>query len=168
MNETIKKPAFFKRKTVAAQQTVMDVEQDKPTYRMPVVEPKKPLFSFKWKVPALPKFKRIFPATKSFVHMAIPMLGFIFLLILYVIGMLVSGVIQGKLFPKKLRELWLQPFFTFQEKAFAFFDHHDADSISRVGLIELAFRNMKAKKTRTIVTIGGMTIGSLSLRGLPG
>jgi len=159
MTETAKKPAFYKRKTVAAQQTVMEVEQVKPTYRMPVVEPKKPLFSFKMKFPTVSKFKHIVPATMAFIHVALPLLGFIFLLILYVIGMLISGFMQGKLFPKKLRELWLQPFFTFQDKVFVFFDHHDADSISRVGLIELAFRNMKAKKTRTIVTVGGMTIG---------
>lgn len=159
MTETTKKPAFYKRKTVAAQQTVMEVEQAKPTYRMPVVEPKKPLVSIKLKLPTLSKFKRIVPATKSFLHVAFPLLGFIFLLILYVIGTTLSRLMQGKIFPKKLRTLWLQPFLTLQYKAYSFFDHHDADTISRVGLIELAFRNMKAKRTRTIVTVGGMTIG---------
>lgn len=159
MTESTKKPVFYKRKTVAAQQTVMEVEPVKPTYRMPVVEPKKPLFAFRLKLPGFSKIKRIIPATKSFVHGAVPLLGFIFLLILYVIGLLVSSVIQGKLIPKKLRTAWLQPYLTFQEKVFSFFDHHDSDSISRIGLIELAFRNMKAKRTRTIVTIGGMTIG---------
>lgn len=33
------------------------------------------------------------------------------------------------------------------------------DTISRIELIELAVANMKAKKSRTMVTIGGMTIG---------
>lgn len=36
---------------------------------------------------------------------------------------------------------------------------HEIDSISRIDLIEISMRNLRAKKTRTIVTVGGMTIG---------
>lgn len=35
----------------------------------------------------------------------------------------------------------------------------EAGSISRISLIELAIRNMQAKKTRTTITVGGMAIG---------
>ncbi len=38
-------------------------------------------------------------------------------------------------------------------------DHQQPGSISRIELIELSLRNMKSKKTRTYITIGGMTIG---------
>ncbi len=38
-------------------------------------------------------------------------------------------------------------------------DRHNSNTISRSDLIELAFRNMQAKKTRTLVTVGGMAIG---------
>lgn len=38
-------------------------------------------------------------------------------------------------------------------------DRHISGTISRMQLIELSIKNMKAKKTRTIITIGGMTIG---------
>lgn len=38
-------------------------------------------------------------------------------------------------------------------------DHSDSSGVSQLYLMEIAFKNMAAKKTRTIVTIGGMAIG---------
>jgi len=38
-------------------------------------------------------------------------------------------------------------------------DKADKSGVSRLYLIEISFKNMAAKKTRTIVTIGGMAIG---------
>ncbi len=38
-------------------------------------------------------------------------------------------------------------------------DHSDASGVSQLYLMEIAFKNMAAKKTRTIATIGGMAIG---------
>jgi len=38
-------------------------------------------------------------------------------------------------------------------------DRNDASGVSQLYLMEIAFKNMAAKKTRTIVTIGGMAIG---------
>ena len=38
-------------------------------------------------------------------------------------------------------------------------ENQEKNSISRTELIELAMRNMKAKKTRTLITVGGMMIG---------
>lgn len=38
-------------------------------------------------------------------------------------------------------------------------DPRSTDSISRIELIELSLRNMQVKKTRTVITIGGMMIG---------
>lgn len=45
------------------------------------------------------------------------------------------------------------------EKAKRILDSGRQGTISRIELIEIALRNMRAKRTRTIVTIGGMTIG---------
>lgn len=45
------------------------------------------------------------------------------------------------------------------ERITSAFDHQQPGSISRIELIELALRNMKSKKTRTSITIGGMMIG---------
>ncbi len=41
----------------------------------------------------------------------------------------------------------------------AWFNTSKAGSISQIDLIELSLQNLKAKKTRTMITIGGMTIG---------
>ncbi len=38
-------------------------------------------------------------------------------------------------------------------------DHSDSSGVSQLYLMEIAFKNMAAKKTRTVVTIGGMAIG---------
>lgn len=38
-------------------------------------------------------------------------------------------------------------------------DRNDASGVSQLYLMEIAFKNMAAKKTRTVVTIGGMAIG---------
>lgn len=38
-------------------------------------------------------------------------------------------------------------------------NHHNLNTISRVGLMELAFRNMLFSKSRSIITVGGMAIG---------
>jgi ABC-type lipoprotein release transport system permease subunit len=50
-------------------------------------------------------------------------------------------------------------FDAFYERISFKLDFDKSNNLSRSYLIELAFRNMQAKKTRTIVTIGGMAIG---------
>lgn len=44
-------------------------------------------------------------------------------------------------------------------RLFGLFHTANGESIDKINLIEIAIRNMKAKKTRTAVTIGGMAIG---------
>lgn len=43
------------------------------------------------------------------------------------------------------------------------FDRTGVESISKLELIQLSFRNMKVKKTRTLITIGGVSIGIASI-----
>lgn len=50
-------------------------------------------------------------------------------------------------------------FSRFAGKIFRFFHTATGESIDKISLIEIAIRNMKGKKTRTAVTIGGMAIG---------
>ncbi len=50
-------------------------------------------------------------------------------------------------------------FSRYAERLFRFFHTANGESIDKVSLIEIAIRNMKGKKTRTAVTIGGMAIG---------
>jgi len=50
-------------------------------------------------------------------------------------------------------------FSRYSGRFFKFFHTSNGESIDKISLIEIAIRNMKAKKTRTAVTIGGMAIG---------
>ena len=47
----------------------------------------------------------------------------------------------------------------FYDDAVRLLDTHKIGAISRIDLIELSIKNIKVKRTRTIVTIGGMTLG---------
>lgn len=50
-------------------------------------------------------------------------------------------------------------FSRYASRLFKFFHTSSGESIDKISLIEIAIRNMKGKKTRTAVTIGGMAIG---------
>ncbi|QQR78856.1 MAG: ABC transporter permease [Candidatus Moraniibacteriota bacterium] len=50
-------------------------------------------------------------------------------------------------------------FSRYAERLFRIFHTANGESIDKISLIEIAIRNMKGKKTRTAVTIGGMAIG---------
>ena len=92
------------------------------------------------------------------------MTSFTCLLILYLITE-ASGFIERrirKLFrkPAKTQAGWLaRRWQLIYSRAVKVLDGHRDNSISRIDLIELSVRNLKAKKTRTVVTIGGMAIG---------
>lgn len=91
-------------------------------------------------------------------------LSFICLLILYLVTEAVSFIEQR--FQRLLRRSqeyrpgkimrWWQKIFTRLARTF---DGQRSNTISRMDLIDLSVRNLKAKKTRTAVTIGGMAIG---------
>ncbi len=110
--------------------------------------------------------KLIFQNTKKAVWQ---MLSFVLLLLLY---MLAKGLgYLGYLLDKKTGNFGTRisgspRFVKLSERLAALYnkltlslDLHKPDSISRLDLIELSIRNMKVKKTRTIVTVGGMMIG---------
>ena len=92
------------------------------------------------------------------------MITFTCLLILYLItegtSFLEKGVAklfkrQASIQPTRLMRYW-QPIYSRVIKAL---DSGREKSISRIDLIELSVFNLKAKKTRTMITIGGMAIG---------
>ena len=62
---------------------------------------------------------------------------------------------QASIQPTRLMRYW-QPIYSRAIKAL---DSGREKSISRIDLIELSVLNLKAKKTRTMITIGGMAIG---------
>lgn len=84
---------------------------------------------------------------------------FVMLLMLYLTAKVVIRLSNWKHFPKFIKAKLQSPLSAFYTKTTKILDARRVGSISRVDLIELSIRNMKAKKTRTIVTIGGMMIG---------
>lgn len=87
------------------------------------------------------------------------MIIFAVYILIYIFSQGVKAVGNSKILPRAVREK-LNPFFLrFYLKMTHFLDSRRQGSIGRIDLIELSIRNMKAKKTRTMVTIGGMTIG---------
>jgi len=85
--------------------------------------------------------------------------SFVLLLVVYLIAKGVVGVASFRFFPKSKAKKLQTPFINTYLVVTSFLDQHKPKSISRVDLIELSIRNMKAKRVRTTVTIGGMMIG---------
>lgn len=84
----------------------------------------------------------------------IDMLVLIVLVIIYLFEIAVRKLTFGKIRLKK----W-----TLYEKLTHLLDRHREGSISRHDLIEISVRNMAQKRTRAMVTIGGMGIGIASI-----
>jgi len=84
---------------------------------------------------------------------------FVLLLMLYLTAKAIIRLSNWRYFPQVIKTRLQPSLSTFYTKATKLLDGKAAGSISRVDLIELSIRNMKAKKTRTIVTVGGMMIG---------
>lgn len=85
--------------------------------------------------------------------------SFMALLMLYLVAKGVTRLGNWKYFPRLVKTRLQAPLTVFYTKLIKLLDRHAAGSISRIDLIELSIKNMKAKKTRTLVTIGGMIIG---------
>lgn len=105
------------------------------TVQQSTVEPKR-----------MPKPSRLASMWKSLANMG----SFIALLLIYITA---RGV--DKLFKSRFQSFTT----SLLNRATTLFDNSHVGSISRVDLIELSIKNMMSKKTRTIVTIGGMTLG---------
>jgi ABC-type antimicrobial peptide transport system permease subunit len=84
---------------------------------------------------------------------------FIILLIIYLVFKGLIQVFGWRIWPQTLKRKIQASLTAILIKITNFLDLKRAGSISRVNLIELSIRNMKAKKTRTMMTVGGMTIG---------
>lgn len=87
---------------------------------------------------------------------------FTLLLSLYFIGKIADKTTEKTAnipFVSKFTQKIRPRFASFYRKTSLVLNIHEKDSISRIDLIEISMRNLRAKKTRTSVTIGGMTIG---------
>lgn len=83
---------------------------------------------------------------------------FFFLLILVVIQAIMKQILKLPLIPLPLR---LFCYNRILNKVNIFLDNSSSKkyTISKVVLIEMAIKNMKFKKTRTLITVGGMSLG---------
>ena len=84
---------------------------------------------------------------------------FVMLIILYIIANGFIAIFKWRFFPKWIKVRFSPLLLASYAKATKLLDYQRNKTISRIDLIELSVRNMKAKKTRTMVTIGGMMIG---------
>lgn len=96
---------------------------------------------------------------RTFVANLWQMITFIGLLFLYLTAKSLSRMASFSFFPGKLTAKLQPKLFRFYQQAVKVLGSNREGSISRIDLIEISFRNMKAKKTRTMITIGGMAIG---------
>ena len=85
--------------------------------------------------------------------------SFALLIFIYAVGR-GADIISGSYFFPLLWRRKMQPScVNLYNKATGLLMLYQPNSISRISLIKLSIKNMKAKKTRTWITIGGMTIG---------
>ncbi len=84
--------------------------------------------------------------------------SFMLLLVTYMIGLALNAIGKFKLFPGPI-DRSLRPILSKIYNKILTINRHDTEAINRVMLIELALRNMRVKRSRTTITIGGMSLG---------
>jgi ABC-type antimicrobial peptide transport system permease subunit len=87
------------------------------------------------------------------------LLVFSFSLLLYLLGRIIAHILKWRLFPKNSSQKFQEKLAKFYTRITKILGIYQEGSISQIDLIELAIRNLKVKKTRTLITIGGMSIG---------
>lgn len=84
---------------------------------------------------------------------------FTLLLSLYLFAAILSFSCHAIIFSKELKISIQEKIWKIFEKITNIFEKKNGNSIRRAQLIDLSIRNMKARKARTIITIGGMMVG---------
>lgn len=97
----------------------------------------------------------LFRLLKNFWLMA----SFAFLVILLVCHLLLLRVLQLKIIPTSLSKKTTSLVQKVYQHLVGLFERHNGKTISRVGLIELSLKTMQVKRTRSMVTMGGMALG---------
>ncbi len=84
---------------------------------------------------------------------------FTILLITYIAGLILNHIGSFKFFPKPIDRALRKPLSKIYQKILGFHRKPNSSSINRIMLIELALRNMRVKRSRTTITVGGMSLG---------
>ncbi|MBW7956059.1 FtsX-like permease family protein [Patescibacteria group bacterium] len=101
---------------------------------------------------------KIFSGIGNLFHILWTGLTFTLLVVGYSLKMMLHTVFPAGKFWAKPFKLPLRAYDAFYERIVAVFDRAKAQTASRSYFIELSFQNMKAKRTRTLVTVCGMAI----------
>jgi len=96
---------------------------------------------------------------KEFLVVNWQLFSFVLLVMIYMLEKSLSWFAGRKLCPKILIKKFTPPLSSFYLTIVKRLDRHKEETISRLELIDLSVRNMKMRKTRTMVTMGGMAIG---------
>lgn len=107
----------------------------------------------------IPHFPAFHVNWRVFKNTTIRLSSFILLLILYVSAKALAWISPKKYFPQVIRSKTAPLLSSFYHKTVPILEMRRVGTVSRVTLMELSIRNMQAKKTRTIITIGGMAVG---------
>jgi ABC-type antimicrobial peptide transport system permease subunit len=86
------------------------------------------------------------------------LLSFVFLLVVYLLTKISVRVLSFKFIPRAISNPLHAKIDAFYTKV-VFPTRRVESSLNRVNLIELSFKNMGYKMTRTVITIGGMSVG---------
>lgn len=84
---------------------------------------------------------------------------FVVLLMVYLTAKGYQKIVRSRYFPKPITRKSSPRLKSLYAYCVNKLDHVQENTIKRISLIELALRNMKYKKTRTLITIGGMSVG---------
>lgn len=88
--------------------------------------------------------------------------SFVVLLSAYMAAKLVAKIANSRLMPKVVIVKFAAPSYRFYKKIIDANQYRE-DTINRVNLIELSINNMRYKLSRTLITIGGMSVGIASI-----
>lgn len=84
-------------------------------------------------------------------------LSFVVLLLAYLLSKLVAWA--ARFMPDFIKNSLAKPINRIWAKSLQLLERDKGKTISRINLIELSLRNLQVKKTRTLITIGGMALG---------
>jgi len=107
----------------------------------------------------IPRVKVSRKRFKAFVDAMWKVITFAVLLLLYTTARIVNRILKFRLLPSKIKDNLRKPLSSLYNGFTKSLDINKGNTISRIDLIELALSNMKNKKSRTLITIGGMTLG---------
>ena len=96
---------------------------------------------------------------RKFIYINTQMTLSLLLLFFYIIGIGIKKILSLKFFPRFISSPIYNVLSNIYKKTTNIFDRNKNGEISKLSLISLSMSNLKAKKTRTYVTIGGMVVG---------